>query len=804
MIGEVLAHYRIVRKLGGGGMGIVYEAEDLKLGRRVALKFIPENLAHDPKALQRFLREARAASVLNHPNICTIHEVEEHNSRPFIVMEMLEGESLKQRLHGKPLPLEDVLEIGIQVADALDAAHHKGIVHRDIKPANIYISPRGQAKILDFGLAKLGPEQQMFCPDGSSTAVVDEALTAEGVVPGTAVYMSPEQVRSEEVDARSDLFSFGVVLYELATGRKPFVGKNVVLTLEAILHQKPASPLAMNTDLPADFERIVGRALEKKREDRYPSASQLREDLERLKKETESGLQPAALRKSALLPRLPNKTFQGPSWYHRYLLLAMAGLLVAVLTAVGAWWFKHARAASGAPNTIAVVPFRNMTGDKSMDFLSFALADEIATQLTYIPTLEVRPLEESRKFADKDPQQAGKDLRVAVVVTGHYLKQNTTLRVTLEAVEVKGNRVFWQGTVAAGTGDLTGMQKEIASRVRQGFIPRLGLVSAPTQAGTRPRNAQAYDLYLRSSAVPHDPAPNKEAIALLEKAVKLDPNYAPAWQALGKRYYFDAAYSDGGDAAFQRSTAALERALQLDPNLIAAAADLTQNRIEWGELDKAGEAEALVKRRPDNAEAHFTVAYVYRYAGLLEAAAQECDAALSLDPGDFNLRSCAFVFLELGKTQKAMQYVRLDAHSQWTRNVVPAILLRAGQGVEARQAAERMTNDAPWYGGLLQTCLQRPAEMGQATQAAEPALMLLRDPEMKYFHASLLGYCGQERAALDLLRSAIEENYCASSALQVDPLWAKLREKPEFSELQALANQCQNRFLAALTQQPAR
>ncbi|HEV2117092.1 MAG TPA: protein kinase [Terriglobales bacterium] len=799
MIGEVLAHYRILRKLGGGGMGIVYEAEDLKLGRRVALKFIPENLAGDPKALQRFLREARAASALNHPNICTIHEVEEHDSRPFIVMEMLEGESLKQRLHGQPLPLEEVLEIGIQVADALDAAHNKGIVHRDIKPANIYVSPRGQAKILDFGLAKLSPEQQMFSPDGSGTSLED-SLTAEGVVPGTAVYMSPEQVRSEEVDARSDLFSFGVVLYELATGHKPFVGKNVVLTLEAILHQKPVSPLSRNADLPAAFERIVGKALEKKRDDRYGSAAQLRTDLEQLKKETESGLEPAALRKSALLPRLPSKTFQGPSWYHRYLLLVMAGLLVAVLTAVGAWWFKHARNASGAPNTIAVVPFRNMTGDKNMDFLSFALADEIATQLTYVPTLEVRPLEDSRKLTDTDPQQVGRTLHVAVVVSGHYLKQGSALRVTLEAVEVRNDRVFWQGTVAATGGDLTAMQKAIARQVQQGFIPRLGLVNAPLRAGSQPKNPQAYDLYLRSSAVPHDPAPNKEAITLLEKVVKLDPKYAPAWQALGKRYYYDAAYSDGGDEAFQRSTAALERALQLDPNLISAAADLTQNRIEWGELDKAGEAEALVKRRPDNAEAHFTVAYVYRYAGLLEAAAQECDAALNLDPGDFNLRSCAFVFLELGRAPKAMEYVRLDAHSQWARNVTPAILLRAGQTMEARQAAERMTNDAPWYGALLQTCLQHPAEMAQATKATEPALMLLRDPEMKYLHASLLSYCGQDQAAFDLLRGAIEQNYCAASALQVDPLWARLREKPEFSELQGLASQCQGRFLTALTQ----
>jgi TolB-like protein len=640
----------------------------------------------------------------------------------------------------------------------------------------------------------------MFSSDGSSTAGVEQALTSDGVAPGTAVYMSPEQVRSEEVDARSDLFSFGVVLYELATGRKPFVGKNVVLTLDAILRQKPPSPLALNADLPSEFERIVGRTLEKRREDRYPSAAQLRNDLEVLKKETESGLQPALLRKSALLPRRANKTFQGPNWYHRYLLLFTTGLLVAVLAAVGAWWFKHARNGSGPPNTVAVIPFRNMTGDTSMDFLSFALADEMATQLTYVPTLEVRPLEESRRLAETNPQQAGRTLRVAVIVTGHYLKQNSRLRVTLEAIEVRSNRIFWQGTLTAGASDLTAMQEEIAREVRQGFIPRLGLVSAPLQAGTRASNPQAYDLYLRSSGMLHDPAPNKKAIALLESAVKLDPHYAPAWQALGKRYYFDAAYSDGGDAAFHRSTAALERALQLDPNLIAAAADLTQNRIEWGELDKAGEAETLVKRRPDNAEAHFTVAYVYRYAGLLEAAAQECDAALALDPGDFNLRSCAFAFLELGRTQRALDYVRLDANSQWARNVVPAILLRAGQTAVAREAAQHMTKDAPWYGGLLQTCLQQPAEMAAVTRATQPALMLLRDPEMKYLHASLLAYCGQERAAFDLLRSAIEQNYCASSALQVDPLWARLREKPEFSELQALDNQCQSWFLSALTQ----
>jgi len=799
LVGQTVSHYRIVSKLGGGGMGAVYDAEDTRLGRHVALKFVPPELVHDRKALDRFFWEARAASQLNHPGICTIHDIEDADGHPFIVMERLEGVSLKERMMGGPMELEEILDVGIQVTDALAACHAKGIIHRDIKPANIFLTNTGLVKVLDFGVAKLAPGIR------AGDAALDDPLTVAGDIFGTAVYMSPEQARGEELDPRTDLFSLGVVLYQMGTGQRPFAGANAVTTLEAVMNHKPVSPLKLNPNLPQELEGILGRAMEKERGNRYPDALAMKGDLQSLKRETEPGMTETARMRPLLPYRISSKTFQTTSRRSLYILLGVIALLITILVPMGAWFFKQ-RSSVNARTTVAVLPLQNMNGDVSVEFLSFALADEIANALTNTRALDVRPFAMSRKFTgpDVDPRKVASELRVGTVMTGHFLKQGDQLMVTLEAVEGSTDKLLWQKTLTAPAQDLIGLQSAMNKQVTEGLLPAIGMAAGQVTSGTQPHDPAAYDLYLHALALPHDPKPNKDAIAVLEHAVTADPAYAPAWEELGWRYYNDSQYSDGGEEMFQRSTQAYERAVALDPNRTVAAGQLITNRVERGELGKAYRAaQALVQRRPESAEAHFVMGYVYRYAGMLEESAQECDKALALDPGNYTFRSCAWAFMELGNTKRAADFIRLDAGSEWAAYATPSLLLREGKFDEAREAVKKMPDTPRNHRDLLEGCLGINPEIHPYSYAQELAHVAENTPpaaadaESLYYEGSLFADCGLRPAALHVLQGAIEQNYCAYSNLRFDPMLRKIRQTPGFQQLLVAAKECQDRVRAA-------
>jgi eukaryotic-like serine/threonine-protein kinase len=630
MLGKTVGHYRIIERLGGGGMGVVYEAEDLSLGRHVALKFLPEEMARDPQSLERFRREARAASALNHPNICTIHEISEDNGVHYIVMELLSGQTLNHRLISGAMPVEQLLELATQIADALDAAHSEGIVHRDIKPANIFVTKRGQAKILDFGLAKLSGKPS---ESAAEVATLDANLTSPGTTVGTVAYMSPEQARGEELDRRTDLFSFGAVLYEMATGKMAFGGGTSALIFDAILHKLPTSAVRLNPELPPELEHVISKAVEKDPALRYQTAADMLADLKRLRRDSSSGRMGIA--SSAPLPRT-----------HAWWKWGVGAVSVLVVMALAGWFAIASKGRSGEISSIAVLPFVNVGNDPNTEYLSDGITESLINSLSQLPNVSVMARSSVFRYKgrDVDPATVAKDLKVQAVVMGRVAQHGEQIIVSSELIDARTNRNLWGDQYDRKMSDLLTVQQDITGAISTHLREHLSggneKVSAMDGGTTDP---EAYQLYLKGRY--YWEKRTKESLEKAQdyfnQAIERDPNYALAHVGLAEYYFVLPDYAPVSTTEMTpkvRSEA--ERALAIDPNLAEAhrvLAGAYNDVWQWDNADR--EYRRALELKPNDAVAHYWYGLSLGTVGRGEEAVAQVERAVQLDPLNLHLNT---------------------------------------------------------------------------------------------------------------------------------------------------------------------